>query len=54
MQENDLVRQIFEEWFKPFADIGATTVTTRNATGTEHLTFNRVGLPGFQFIQDEI
>jgi hypothetical protein len=52
MQENELVRPVFEEWLKPFADMGASTVTIRNTTGTDHLSFDAVGLPGFQFIQD--
>ncbi len=54
IQENDLVRPVFEEWLKPFADMGASTITIRNTTGTDHLSFDRVGLPGFQFIQDGI
>ena len=54
LQENEFVRPIFEEWLKPFADMGASTVTIRNTTGTDHLSFNSAGLPGFQFIQDEI
>jgi carboxypeptidase Q len=54
LQENELVRPIFEEWLKPFADMGCSTITLRNTTGTDHLSFDRVGLPGFQFIQDEI
>ncbi len=54
LQENELVRPIFEEWLKPFADMGASTVTIRNTSGTDHLAFDAVGLPGFQFIQDAI
>ena len=54
IQENELVRPVFEEWLKPFADLGASTITIRNTTGTDHLSFDRVGLPGFQFIQDGI
>jgi carboxypeptidase Q len=54
MQENELVRPIFEEWLKPFADLGCSTVTIRTTGGTDHLSFDRLGLPGFQFIQDEI
>lgn len=54
IQENELVRPIFEEWLKPFADMGCSTITIRNTTGTDHLSFDAVGLPGFQFIQDEI
>lgn len=44
---------IFEAWLKPLADLGATTVTNRSTGGTDHLAFDGVGLPGFQFIQDE-
>jgi carboxypeptidase Q len=54
LQENELVRLIFEEWLKPFADMGTSTVAIRNTSGTDHLSFDAVGLPGFQFIQDEI
>jgi carboxypeptidase Q len=54
IQENELVRPIFEEWLKPFADMGCSTITIRNTTGTDHLSFDAVGLPGFQFIQDEL
>lgn len=54
LQENEMVRPVFEAWLKPFNDMGATTVTIRNTSGTDHLSFDAVGLPGFQFIQDEI
>lgn len=54
LQENEMVRPIFEEWLKPFADMGATTVTIRTTGSTDHVPFDRAGLPGFQFIQDEI
>ena len=52
IQENDQVRPIFEEWMKPFADMGFSTISIRNTTGTDHLSFDKIGLPGFQFIQD--
>ncbi len=54
LQENELVRPVFQSWLKPFEDMGASTVTIRNTSGTDHLSFDAVGLPGFQFIQDEI
>ena len=54
LQENDILRPVFEEWLKPFEDMGATTITIRTTGGTDHLSFDAVGLPGFQFIQDEI
>jgi carboxypeptidase Q len=54
LQQNELVRPMFEEWLKPFADMGCSTITIRTTGGTDHLSFDGVGLPGFQFIQDEI
>jgi hypothetical protein len=54
LQENELVRPVFEEWLKPFEDMGCSTITMRNTSGTDHLSFDRYGLPGFQFIQDNI
>jgi Zn-dependent M28 family amino/carboxypeptidase len=53
-QGNDAVAPIFREWMEPFRSLGMTTVTTRNTGGTDHQSFDAVGLPGFQFIQDEI
>jgi len=52
LQGNDAMRPIFEQWFAPFRDEGATTISIRNTGGTDHLSFDAVGLPGFQFIQD--
>jgi Zn-dependent M28 family amino/carboxypeptidase len=52
LQGNEMVAPIFEQWLKPFKDLGATTLTIRNTGGTDHLSFDAVGLPGFQFIQD--
>jgi Zn-dependent M28 family amino/carboxypeptidase len=54
LQGNDAARPIFEAWFKPFHDMGANVVTIRNTSGTDHIPFNELGLPGFQFIQDPI
>jgi hypothetical protein len=53
-QGNEAVVPIFEEWLKPFHTLGASTVTIRNTGGTDHQSFDGAGLPGFQFIQDEI
>src|SRR5690606_36445488 len=53
-QENLAAVPIFEAWLKPFNDVGATTVATRNTGSTDHIAFDRVGLPGFQFIQDRL
>jgi hypothetical protein len=54
LQGNDMMRPLFEAWLKPFADLGVSTVSIRNTGGTDHLSFNDVGLPGFQFIQDPL
>jgi carboxypeptidase Q len=54
LQNNDMMRPVFEAWLKPFADMGVTTESIRNTTGTDHLSFNEVGLPGFQFIQEPL
>ena len=54
LQGNDKVKDIFTEWLKPFNDLGAGTVTLSNTGGTDHGSFDAVGLPGFQFIQDPI
>jgi len=54
MQDNDQVRPIFEAWLAPFSDLGAGTLTIRNTGSTDHVSFDRVGLDGFQFIQDPL
>ena len=54
MQGNDAVRPLFRQWLAPFTDLGAQTLTLANTGGTDHLSFDGVGLPGFQFIQDTI
>lgn len=54
LQGNEATRPIFEEYLKPFAYLGASTVTTLNTGGTDHMAFDAVGLPGFQFIQDPL
>jgi hypothetical protein len=51
---NVAVQPIFEAWLAPLRDLGADIVTLRNTGGTDHQSFDRVGLPGFQFIQDEL
>jgi len=48
------MRPIFERWLEPFRDLGASTISLRNTGGTDHLSFDAVGLPGFQFIQDPL
>jgi carboxypeptidase Q len=54
LQGNEMMRPIFESWLKPFADLGASTISVRNTGGTDHLSYDAVGLPGFQFIQDPL
>jgi carboxypeptidase Q len=54
LQGHDAMRPLFEQWLAPFRDLGVTTITIRNTGGTDHLSFTRVGLPGFQFIQDPL
>lgn len=53
-QSNDEVVPIFESWLAPFRSMGATTVTIRNTGSTDHIPFDAVGIPGFQFIQDPL
>jgi carboxypeptidase Q len=52
LQGNQAIGPIFQSWLAPFKDLGANTVTIRNTGGTDHLSFDAVGIPGFQFIQD--
>jgi len=54
LQGNEACRPIFTQWLQPFHDLGANTVTISNTGGTDHQSFDAVGLPGFQFIQDEM
>ena len=53
-QGNEQTVPIFRDWLMPFGDLGASTITLSNTGGTDHLSFDAVGLPGFQFIQDPI
>ena len=54
LQENDAARPIFESLLHPFNDMGVQTITIRRTSGTDHIPFNNIGLPGLQFIQDPI
>jgi len=53
-EDNAAVAPIFREWLAPFADLGATLVTLNRTGGTDHESFDEVGLPAFQFVQDEL
>jgi hypothetical protein len=52
LQGNEMARPIFEAWFGALKDLTPGVITARNTSGTDHLAFTGVGLPGFQFIQD--
>jgi carboxypeptidase Q len=54
LQENEAVLPIFNAWMQPFTDLGMTTLTMRNTSNTDHVSFDAVGIPGFQFIQDPV
>ncbi|HEY6331816.1 MAG TPA: M20/M25/M40 family metallo-hydrolase [Blastocatellia bacterium] len=54
LQGNEAIRALFRQWLEPFKDMGASTLSISNTGGTDHLSFDAVGIPGFQFIQDPI
>ncbi len=54
LQGNSQVSEIFRRWLEPFHDLDATTLSLSNTGGTDHLSFDAVGIPAFQFIQDPI
>ena len=54
MQQNPAVRPIFERWIEPLEDLGVTILGPRGVTSTDHVSFDAVGLPGFQFVQDRL
>ena len=54
LQGNEAVAPIFEAWMKPFGNLGMNTLTIRPTSGTDHLSYDAVGLPGFQFVQDPL
>lgn len=54
LQQNAAVGPIFKQWMEPLKDVGVTTIALRNTGGTDHLSFDAVGVPGFQFIQDPL
>lgn len=54
LEENDQALPFFEAWKRPIESLGFTTLTLRRTSGTDHMTFNGIGLPAYQFIQDEL
>ena len=53
-EENAAIVPIFEAWLQPFADLGADNITMETTSGTDHQPFDWVGIPGFQFVQDDL
>jgi hypothetical protein len=54
LQENVAEAPIFAQWIEPLKDLGVTAISVRNTEGTDHESFDNVGIPGFQFIQDKL
>jgi Zn-dependent M28 family amino/carboxypeptidase len=54
LQGNDAIRPVFAAWMEPFRSLGMTTLSIRNTASTDHVPFDDVGLPAFQFIQDPL
>lgn len=54
LQGNEAISPVFEAWMEPLASLGMTTLSIRDTGGTDHLAFDALGLPGFQFIQDPV
>jgi carboxypeptidase Q len=53
-QENNAIVPIFEQWIAPLKDLDVTTISARLTGSTDHMPFDEVGIPGFQFIQDPL
>jgi hypothetical protein len=54
LQQNAAIASIFQQWIQPLGDLGVTAITMRDTGGTDHEAFDSVGIPGFQFIQDQL
>jgi Zn-dependent M28 family amino/carboxypeptidase len=54
LQGNEAIAPVFQAWMQPLKSLGMTTLSIRGTGGTDHLSFDAVGLPGFQFIQDPV
>jgi carboxypeptidase Q len=54
LQHNGAVASIFRQWMEPLRDVGVSTITLQDTGGTDHLSFDAYGIPGFQFIQDPL
>ena len=54
LQENEHVRQTFKAWMEPFHDMGMTTISLQGVGSTDHVPFDNIGLPAFQFLQARV
>jgi carboxypeptidase Q len=54
LQGNEAIAPVFQAWMEPFKSLGMTMLTVQNTSGTDHLSFDAVGIPAFQFVQDEL
>ena len=54
LQENAAVEPIFAQWIAPLKDLGVTAISMQNTGGTDHESYDAIGIPGFQFIQDPL
>lgn len=54
LQGNERARALLAGWMEPFSDFGMTAVSNQGVGSTDHVSFDEVGLPGFQFLQDRV
>jgi Zn-dependent M28 family amino/carboxypeptidase len=54
LQGNEALRPMFRRWLEPFRDQGAETLTLANTGSTDHMSFDTIGLPGLEFLQDPL
>ena len=54
LEQNAAIAPVFSQWIEPLKDLGVTTITMRGTQGTDHESFDAVGIPAFQFIQDDM
>ncbi|MCM1028006.1 MAG: M20/M25/M40 family metallo-hydrolase [Pseudoflavonifractor sp.] len=54
LEQNDMARPFFETWGKPLESLGFTTLSPNSMGSTDHVTFNMIGLPAYQFVQDPL
>lgn len=54
LEENDMAVPFFRTWMSPFESLGFTTLSLRRTGSTDHVAFNTLGLPAYQFIQDPL